>query len=416
MKSKLISIIKNLTLEQVNKNLLLVALLSLLFRVGNFAIGYIPKTFEVIFALIVLLTAVDLLKNNKIKEFFFSIPRNIRIAVFCLVSSILIGWVFATAYLKIPLSFNMLLEFGTFIISLGIFILIIFYTRNDKTYIKKYFYALLAPVVYIFFMIFPEVAYHFNFALGNHFVGFTSNPNIVSKILLIPAMFFIVSSLFEIKNKWFQLGYVALSSFLVFLLFWTSSRGAILSLILGTIFIWLIFSLNNFNWKKLLKSGIIVFLILFIGFILTPSSVKNVILNRISNTEISIVASINSTSESRLQIWSFYLKYVSTNPLGIGPNTHMNFNLMDNNGNYLNLGPHNTYLQIWLWGGLLGLLSFIYILISAFKNLFFKLKSNFDPITVALTAVLFTLLLSIMFDDSLSFYWLWVILALSFLI
>ena len=84
-----------------------------------------------------------------------------------------------------------------------------------------------------------------------------------------------------------------------------------------------------------------------------------------------------------------------------------------NYGQPLNNGPHNTYLQIWLWGGLLGITSFLYILWRAFKNLHDNLRIYIDPLGVALLIILFSLSLSIMFDDSLSCFWFFVILALS---
>ncbi|KKP85918.1 MAG: hypothetical protein UR88_C0003G0001 [Candidatus Nomurabacteria bacterium GW2011_GWA1_35_8] len=436
---KIIEKIKSLSSETINKNLIFIAILFLLFRIGNFTIGYIPKPFELIVLIIVLLTIIDVLKNNKIKEFFFSIPKNIRIALICLVFSVLFGW--AVSILKgIPTTFNMILEFGSFVFSLSIFLLILFYTKNDKIYIKKYFYALLIPIIYVIFVIFPELAYLLKTALEGHFVGFTTNPNIISKVLLIPIIFFSVKTLFEEKNKWFKLGYFALASLSVSLLFWTSSRGAILSLILGMIFIWLIFSFNHFNWGKLLKSGVTIFLICLLGFILTSKGVKEGVANRIFNTKIidiqtknkpiikivdnktiteilnnkeSVLIKLDSANEIRLQIWSFYLRYLSMNPFGVGPNTHMNFNFIDNNGYYIRTGPHNTYIQILFWGGIVGLFSFIYILFFALKNLKIKLQSNFNILTISLMAILFSLSISITFDDSLSFYWFYIILALS---
>ena len=131
----LINKIKNLTLEQINKNLIFVAILSLLFRLGSFTAKSTPNPFELILILIIILTMIDVIKNKKIKEFFFCIPRNIRIALSLLVASIFIGW--GVSILRgIPTTYNMILEFWNFVFSVSIFLLIIFYTRNDKRYIK----------------------------------------------------------------------------------------------------------------------------------------------------------------------------------------------------------------------------------------------------------------------------------------
>ena|SRR3989344_4729310 len=430
--------IKNLTLEQINKNLVFIALLALIYRLGNFYNTFIPKPFEIIVLLIVLLVMVDIWKNNKIKEFFFSVPKDIRIALICLISSVLLGW--GVSILKgIPYTLNALLEFGTFIFSLSIFLLILIYTRNDKNFVKKYFFALLLPAVYGIFIFFPQATYYLQLGSNGTFLGFTMNPNIISKVLLIPAFFFIAYSLFRSENKWLRMGYVVISAFLVSLLFWTASRGGLISLTFALIFVWLIFSLHNFNWKKLFYSGIIIFLIFLIGFIITPQTGKQrVFLKALypsisdeasyktvknkSVTEIAIKFVDNTSNkhvfiyparEDRFQIWPFYLKYILKNPFGIGPNTHLSFYLTGYNGQYLNSGPHNTFLQIWLWGGLLGILSFLYIYISAFKNLITQLKSDFSPMALALLSILFAVSISIMFDDSLSFFWFFIILALA---
>lgn len=435
MDKNIIDKIKNLSLEEINKNLILVALFALIYRMGNFYNTFIPKPFEIIVLLIVMLAIVDMLKNNKLKEFFFAIPRGIRIASICLFSSVLIGW--GVSFLKgIPTTFNTVLEFGTFIFSLSIFLLILIYTRNDKSYIKIYFYTLLLPVVYAIFIFFPQAVYYFNLGNEGTFLGLTMNPNIISKILLIPAMFFISFSLFKSDKKWVWLGYIALAVTMVSLLFWVASRGGLIALALASILVWLVFALHHFNWKKLFLSGILIFTILAAGFALTPDTGKqrvvlkvlypsdyeslpmrdkstSYLITRFIHKETNNLIIVFPGRETRFQIWPFYLNYVILNPLGIGPNTHFSFDLKDNDGKYTNPGPHNTFLQIWLWGGLLGILSFLFIFINAFKNLRNQLRSGFNPIALALTAILFGLSISMMFDDSLSFFWFFIILALA---
>lgn len=430
------------SLESANKLLLFLALASLIYRRGNFYNTFIPKPFEMLFVLVFVSTIVYLLKNRKIKEFFLSMPRNDWIAVFCLVASVLFGWAFAVLIKKTPPNFNMVLEFGTFLMGLSAFLFILFYTKNDDKYAKRYFYALLLPVVYIFFVLFPWTADYFLISDGN-FLGFTVNQNIISKTLLIPAIFFIVRSLFDFRNKWLRFGCIFVSAALVAMLFWVSSRGALVSLAFGSVFVWLVFSKNNFQWNKVLHSGMIILVIILLGFAMTPGERKKVALNRILNldsNQISLIAlkeksifgvareSVYNSNwkikqdflsgeqalpDTRLKIWSFYLRYVLKNPVGVGPDTHMASGVISSQGEYVSSGPHNTYIQIWLWGGLLGIFSFLYILRSAFNNLATKLKTNFDFTTVALAGTLFALSISVVFDDSLSFYWFWAILALS---
>lgn len=432
----IINKIKNISLEQVNKNLIFVAILSLLFRTGSFTMSYIPQPFVLIVVLIVILTIIDIIKNNKIKEFLFSIPKNIRIALFCLVFSILIGWTLSILR-GTPTTFNMILEFGSFVFSLSIFLLILFYTRNEEIYAKKLLYALLLPIFYIIFILFPGVAQHFNIASESAFLGFTYNPNIISKILLIPIIFFITNSLFESKNKLLKVGYIIISAALVALLVWTAARAALIALVMGVLLIWSIYSLHDFNWGKMMYNGIIIFTIIILGFAMTPNGGKQVITNKVLNPSnsnfvyfnlndktsqgiinkfetdkiINHTVIINVSKEPRFKNWPLYLSKIISNPFGYGPNTHMN--IANIGEQVIGLGPHNTYLEIWLWGGILGLLSFIYILFSAFVSLKNKIQSNFEPIGVVLLGILFALSIAIFFNDSIQFYELWIILALS---
>src|SRR3989344_3460943 len=437
--NNIINKIKNLTLEQINKNLVLFALIALIYRKGNFYNTFIPKPFEIVLVFILLLTFLDLLINKKFKEFFLSINKKIWIALSCLIASVFIGWFVAVFFKNVPINLNVILEFGNFVISLVIFTLILFYTKNDPIYAKKYLYALLLPAIYIIFVLFTEGAQYFKLENIGTFLGLTLNPNIISKILLIPALFFIVHSLFKFQNRWIKIGYIIISCAMVALLFWVASRGGLVSLTISFIFVWLVFSFHNFNWKKLFSSGIILLFIFLIGFAITPQTGKQRVLLRVlypSGSDASNYVTVKDkpvddivskfiddksnnyifvypAGEDRFKIWPFYLKYIIANPLGIGPNTHLSFSLIDNIGKYINSGPHNTFFQIWLWGGLLGIISFMYIFINAFKNLITQLKSNFTPMTLSLLGALFAVSVSIMFDDSLSFFWFFIILALA---
>ena len=118
--------IKSLTLEEINKNLVFVALLTLIYRLGNFYNTFVPKPFEVILVLIIMLTLADLIINRKFKEFFLSIDKKIWVALFCLVFSVLFGWLMSFFVKKIPINLNVILEFGNFVISIVIFVLVLF--------------------------------------------------------------------------------------------------------------------------------------------------------------------------------------------------------------------------------------------------------------------------------------------------
>jgi len=401
--------IKNVTLLDFNKVLVLLALISLIYRKGSLTHS-LPNPFEIIFVFLCIFTFVYLIKTNKIKEFFLAVPKNILVAIFLLVLSVLVGWFFAVTVKDVPFTRNNVLEFGGFIIGLGIFLLTLFYTQNDEKYFKKYLYALLLPALYIIFVLFPELAHYFHLQNDTTFLGLTYNPNIISKTLLIPAMFFIAHTFFESKNKWLKVAYFFVSSALVALLFWTSARAALVAVLLSALIIWLIFSLINFDWKKLFYSGLILFGIFFVGFFVTPYGHQYDLLHTLFIQENGKMSFNDFNNETRLQFWPMYLYETIRNPIGFGPNTHMN--IPYKYGKHV-IGPHNTYIEIWLWGGLLGLFSFLYILYFIFNNLKKKIKLYFNPAVLALIGILCALLFSMFFNDSLQLYPFWVILALS---
>ncbi len=425
-----------LSLEKVNKIILLAALIALIYREGNFAVTFIPKPFETTLVLLCFSTLFFLLKNGKVKDFFASIPRNILIALCVLIGSVFLGW-FSAFLSGTPTSFNMILELGTFLMGFATFLLVLFYTKGDDGYAKRCLYALLVPSIYAFLLFLPAGGY-LGIDLNIQFLGFTVNPNTVAKILLIPAMYFAVHLLFQSGNKWLKVLYIFLLSSMVSLVLWTGSRGGLLSLGAGLIFLLAIYIFRGFSWKKMFLGTGIIFTVFILGFGLLPRDRREPFAERVVFTffhpsgapvpapRATAGADANPKQdfepakavaiklvEPRLIIWPFYAGYVFSHPLGIGPNTHKNFRLVDNNGMPINSGPHNTYLQIWLWGGVLGILSFLFILFSGFKNLWNRLKISFNKTDLALLSILFALTVSFFFDDSLSFYWFFVILALA---
>ncbi|MES2224752.1 MAG: O-antigen ligase family protein [Patescibacteria group bacterium] len=428
--------------NRTNKSLLIIAIMSLLIRVGNFYNTFVPKPFEILFVALCLFTIVHILKNKKIKEFFTPIPKNILIAVSFLMVSVIGGWLVSLFVSHVTSTLNMVLEFGTFTIGLTMFLLVLFYSYNDKKYARLYLYALLLPTVYSIFSIFPSITPSFLLAEDGNFIGLTPNVNIVSKVLLVPAMFFMAHALLTFKGIKIRALYIAISTAIVALLIWISSRGALLSLSVGMFSLWLVATRHQFSWNKLFLNTLVITVIIVAGFALTPYSRKQVVLNRVLNSDAqqfsqlevkkkslgSIIRdSVHRTSiieeransniklkETRLQIWPFYLNnQILNHPFGIGPNTHIESNILNTNGDYVSTGPHNTYLQIWLWGGLVGIISYLYIIFYAFKNLKDRLSKNFSITTVSILVIMITLAVSIMFDDSLSFYNFWIILALA---
>lgn len=452
--SKIYSFIKNdLTLERVNKYALLVALALLLIRSGDFNSTFMPKPFEVIFVFVAILFVIDLIKNKKIKEFCISVPRNIWLAVGGMIVSVVMGWSITLIFGRFPIDKEMVTEFGRMIIALMTFLLIFFYTRNDKDLLRKYFYALLSPVFYILLLFIPKVADFYNLTLAGRFIGFTNNLNTTTKILVVPAAFFVACALFEEKNRLLKIVYVAVSSCMTALLFWTSSRGGLLAFFAAMIFICAIFAIKNLSWKKIAEASLVVFSIVMLGFLLTPHSGKQVVLERALNSDTEqthyygikdkslkeIVAtslsgekeeiktdpnkdnpnivgttisaqelkSPNNSSETRIDIWSYALRQIPYNLLGAGPAFNLLYAYTPLSG-----GPHNSILQIFFEGGVIGLFCLGYILFLAFDSIKSSLIVNFDKFIFAISGGLLALLIALMFDANVKLFLFWALLAI----
>jgi len=423
-----------LSLLQFNKILLGVFLVSLLFKKGDVYSSITAQASKIILFVLVLSTIIYLLKNRKIIEFLHSIPKKIRFAIGILTVGVIIGWLVTLYVVGIPLSMPMVTEFITLLISFGIFSLVIFYTKTEDIYADRYLYALLVPCIYILFLIIPEITEKIHLVINGRFFGFTDNENVLSKIVLVPAIYFITSALFENKNKLFKILAVAISSGLVAILLWNASRGALLSLFLTTIFIFYFNIKNDFTFKNFIYKSALLLGILVLGFLITPHSGKQVVLNRILNKDTAQVRYVElkeqsidtiissavsekkvtkAVPETRTEIWSFYLKTAILNPLGLGPafNTYKKAYISAYN-DYITGGAHNSYLEIWLWGGIIGLAAFCYIILTAFRSVLEKIKLEPTKNNIALLAILVALSIALLFDSDSKLYIYWVILAL----
>ena len=288
----------------------------------------------------------------------------------------------------------------------------------------------------------------------------------------MPAIFFISYSLFWPKAKWHKIIFILFSAGSVALLLWSASRGALLALAVGFLAVVALFVARNFSLKEIAKASVIILSILILGFLFTPYSGKQVVLNRILNKDTDqthyywlkdrtlkdimfdsfskknqekeevgqgvdsdekinlktivkaeydgrpintyVIAGV-PVPETRAIIWPFHIKQALKNPFGMGPgfNTHIKV-FMPQVNDYVGTGSHNSFIEQWLWGGIVGLMSFCYILFKAGQNLKMKIgRKDHDVMIVALAGIFISLIVAIFFDDSSKLFWVWAISALA---
>lgn len=423
--------ISTLSFKAINKTVLLATIIALATNVqkGSFTRTGMPSPFQALLVVSIILTIIYVLKSHRVKDFFDSLPRKIWFAIGGFYAATLIGWGIAIVVMDMPTTLHTILDFGTFTMGVTLLLLVAFYAKGDYIYAKWCLYASFIPNIYLvhYFLTHGLVGY---WGVTNDFsLDKILDPNILSKVLLVPAIFFISLALFALKDKkWWHVGtYMALGSAFAMSIFWTVSRGGIVSLAVGAFATWIVFSIRNFTWKKTILSGLLVLIILSVGYVINPKGTLQAIAlkatntftlpptseGRISNVTVEEIRMLPQT-ESRLLIWYFYPRYILKHPFGVGPNASQDFNFQDKNGTHIYVGPDSTYLVVALWAGFLGLGIYLYIMWNAFAALWKKWKKSYDGITLALMGILFTLLTVLFFDGNMSLYWLYIVLALAF--
>jgi hypothetical protein len=417
--------------SRINKIVLLatIASLSTNLEKGSFSRHFIPSLFQILLVLSILLTLIYVLKERRAKEFFNSVSKKIWIAIGSFYLLVFIGWGIAIFSLGIPTTLTTILDFGTFTMGIVLFFLVSFYSKNDPKYSKWFLYALLIPNLHLLYYYATHGLVGYWGVTNDFSLDKVLDPNILSKTLLVPSMFFMSMALCawnKGKQWWVTCSYMLLASIAVMMVFWTVSRGAAVSLVVGTAFTWLVFSFRDFTFKKAFTGAVIVAVILFIGYSINPHDTKKAFsvktndtftLPAATNGHVSdvTVAEIQKLpqTESRLVIWHLYPSYILHHPFGVGPNSSHDFDFHDKDGAHIYYGPDSTYLIVALWGGLLGLVVYFYIGWSSFVVLWKKWQDNSTVMTLALSSILFTLSVALFFDGIMSLYWFYIVLALS---
>lgn len=403
--------------QKIAKLFLIISIASLFIRKGDFYKYLIPKPFEILLLLSVIFTIIYIFKERvSLQTIIDTIGRRVAWALIIFITSTAIGWGITVFIRGIPLNFEILLDFLRMIISLTVFTLIIFYIKKDNELIKRLYFALLTPLIYGFIFLLPKnLLVSLNLVpQDNRFLGLTNNPSVTAKLLMVPFMFLYAMMALSKKVSYWILYTIGLSV-LAGLIFWTGSRQVLIALPIGIIFI--LFIVGAKEKKKRLKTTLMMILATIIimigGLNLVPERER--LVPQSTNTIESNLKKIRPDQlkqEARLTIYSFFVKQILWNPLGVGPAYYSHtFATIDDSKEKYN--THNIFLGVAMNGGWIGLVAFIYILWLAFENLKKSILINENYINIGIAAVLITLLTASMFDDTIRLYWLWTLLSMT---
>jgi O-antigen ligase len=251
-------------------------------------------------------------------------------------------------------------RFGTFVVLL--YILQTEYSRDEwlEKIIKVALYGAAVVSVYGIFQYFtgyklaPELI---DKVLNTKRIPSTlDNPNTLAAYLML-FLFPTVTAVFNMKDMKKKLLYTALSLLFIANIFMTGSRSSLVGIIVGIVVFVLLVS-----WKYI----VFFFSAALLSLLLKPINSR-------------IFAVFDSTlNTSRIKLWGLGIKMIQNNPiLGVG-----NGNYVTNYNDYVKRYPnlkyeyykdfpsHNSYIKVWSELGILGILSFLALVILSIKKVY----------------------------------------------
>jgi len=180
----------------------------------------------------------------------------------------------------------------------------------------------------------------------NRIFGTFSHPNLFAFYLLIPLSLCFIVFLVSNKKKVQIALYGLLSVFLVLALILTYTRGAWISFIIITLI------LGAIRFRLFLVVIVLSIILSYFGI----GEVKNRTQEIVNNNEYSSV-------QWRINLWKDSVRYIAEKPLiGHGAGTAKDLIFMKRGNRFGSTHPHNDYLKIGLEMGVLGVLSYLFLL------------------------------------------------------
>lgn len=347
-----------------------------------------------------------------------SMRRGIYLALQGLVFSVLIATATSLSRYNVSFTRSGIVMLIKLVLCLSLFILTYTYLKEDKLFCKRLSLAFyLPPLILIPFLFFSELTYEWLtdvFIAGGEgrFYGFSSNPVNLAQSIVIALSFVYILFLYNYSNKRWLLSllYLSFTVGLLGLLFWTQSRGfvitAIVIIIIENVLVAVYLNRNIFNIITMYIYNSLTVLLIIGTFLILPSDIKSLSYSRLSHLY----------AEDRVLLWSYYSELFMQNPLGLGLNYTEEFTIKRPElGDPLH--PHNSVLDLGILGGVGLLFSIFYLLTKAFLNIKNKLrdKDNFLVIySLGTGTALFGIWFGGMFEGAPLFYYgFWVLLAMA---
>lgn len=210
--------------------------------------------------------------------------------------------------------------------------------------------------------------------------------------------------------------YLLLSTFFLVALYFSGSRAGLATAIIGLILIVILW----FFVTGRKKVGRWVILLSIIGLIVSASWGWRALIPDFSLSP-GTGGRITASNNIRWEIWKTTLEIIKQKPLlGAGLGNYQNYfsDLTKNRVNYPEyispwaLFPHNLYLAVWVNLGLLGLVSFVWLLVIFFKSAAHHSLTHYSLLITMVVILLFGLVDTPYFKNDLAVMW-WVVYGLG---
>jgi len=403
----------------------------------------IKRSSDILFFIAAILTVFLISRNKEWREYWQG-TRKIITALALIIAGIFLATAINYGFWGGKIDGAAVLSFGRFL-EVGILIgLVGFFQSKDRDFYKKVSAAQLSTLVYLIALVITKNGFiynqfHFleNFPTNIYrFQLFDNFPSSVSYYLIVSLSLLLVSalvSLCPLKKKFFV--YFLFGSGLFGILLWTQTRAGWMgfgAVMLVVFWGWILKSDQGAitRLKLFLAGGLILAMLMVLGFLVLPYYAKNEVINRVFlirpqieavglnfeevETELVVqkifqeVVKPSFSERSRVYLWRAYLEKLVRFPLGLG----LNHSPPIFEG--APRGPHNTFLEVAAFGGVLTLGGYVYLLYLAISNLIAGLKQNQDfRWSLYLLAALVGLVVASQFDNMSTFRIMWVILGLG---
>ncbi|WP_195267587.1 O-antigen ligase family protein [Eubacterium sp. 1001713B170207_170306_E7] len=270
------------------------------------------------------------------------------ILALCVIS--LISCLIADRYINMSFVFS-------YIIWLGLFLLISVntYTKKEINYLCNCY---ILGALIITFLIFKQNVNYESFSsrltiqLKN---GDLADPNMLALFLVVPCILSFINILC-IKKKSLKIVYCISSIVIILGIFFTGSRGSIIAITIGLIFIFYEFYLKgNPNALKLIFKVLLILSLILVLFFIIKFYLPQDVYKRI------FVSSYNDMSNQiRIERWLYGLRAMKESPV-FGYGFQDNLDVLERIvGVYSS--PHNSFIVIWMEFGTIGLILLLFLL------------------------------------------------------